>query len=80
LDNYFKDYGLNPYEDPREDHLSTFSLDVDTASYSVARRYVMDGNLPPADDFVEHPPSLLYCFGSGRGNDKGLTSAESWLS
>jgi Ca-activated chloride channel homolog len=49
LDNYFKDYGLNPYEDPREDHLSTFSLDVDTASYSVARRYVMDGNLPPAD-------------------------------
>ncbi len=49
LDNYFKDYGLNPYEDPREDHLSTFSLDVDTASYSVARRYVMDGNLPPAE-------------------------------
>jgi Ca-activated chloride channel family protein len=49
LDNYFKDYGVNPYEDPREDHLSTFALDVDTASYSVARRYVMDGNLPPAD-------------------------------
>ena len=49
VDNYFQDYGLNPYEDPREDHLSTFALDVDTASYSVARRYVMDGNLPPAD-------------------------------
>jgi Ca-activated chloride channel family protein len=48
-DNYFEDYGLNPYEDPREDHLSTFALDVDTASYSVARRYVMDGNLPPAE-------------------------------
>jgi Ca-activated chloride channel family protein len=48
-DNYFQNYGVNPFEDPREDHLSTFSLDVDTASYSVARRYVNDGNLPPAD-------------------------------
>jgi len=25
-------------------------------------------------------PSLLCCFGSGRGGDKGLTSAESWVS
>jgi len=49
LDNTFQNYGVNPFEDPREDRLSTFSLDVDTASYSVARRYVMDGNLPPAD-------------------------------
>ncbi len=49
VDNYFQNYGVNPFEDPREDHLSTFSLDVDTASYTVARRYVMDGNLPPAD-------------------------------
>ena len=48
-DNFFQNYGINPFEDPREDHLSTFALDVDTASYSVARRYVMDGNLPPAD-------------------------------
>ncbi|MEW5870221.1 MAG: von Willebrand factor type A domain-containing protein [Chloroflexota bacterium] len=48
-DNYFLNYGVNPFEDPREDRLSTFALDVDTASYTVARRYVMDGNLPPAD-------------------------------
>jgi Ca-activated chloride channel family protein len=48
-DMYFQNYGVNPFEDPREDHLSTFSLDVDTASYTLARRYVMDGNLPPAD-------------------------------
>lgn len=48
-DNFFQNYGVNPFEDPREDHLSTFALDVDTASYSVARRYVMDGNIPPAD-------------------------------
>jgi Ca-activated chloride channel family protein len=48
-DNFFQTYGVNPYEDALEDHLSTFSLDVDTASYSVARRYVNDGSLPPAE-------------------------------
>jgi Ca-activated chloride channel family protein len=48
-DNYFQNYGVNPFVDTREDHLSTFALDVDTASYSVARRYVNDGNLPPAE-------------------------------
>ena len=32
------------------DHpLSTFSIDVDTASYSNVRRFLMDGSLPPAD-------------------------------
>jgi Ca-activated chloride channel family protein len=49
VDNFFQDYGVNSYTDALEDHLSTFALDVDTASYSVARRYVMDGMLPPAD-------------------------------
>jgi Ca-activated chloride channel family protein len=29
--------------------LSTFSVDVDTASYSNARRFLMEGGLPPAD-------------------------------
>lgn len=47
--NFFDDYGVNPFVDTYEDHLSTFALDVDTASYSVARRYVNDGFLPPAD-------------------------------
>lgn len=48
-DNFFQDYGLNPYVDTYEDHLSTFAIDVDTASYSVARNYVNQGMLPPAD-------------------------------
>ncbi|MCP4422956.1 MAG: VWA domain-containing protein, partial [Chloroflexi bacterium] len=48
-DNFFEDYGVNPYTDTSEDNLSTFAIDVDTASYSVARRYVQDGNMPPAD-------------------------------
>ncbi len=46
---YFEDYGVNPFTDAYEDHLSTFALDVDTASYSVARRYINDGNVPPAE-------------------------------
>jgi len=46
---FFENYGVNPFVDTYEDHLSTFALDVDTASYSVARRYVEDGNVPPAD-------------------------------
>jgi Ca-activated chloride channel family protein len=49
VDNFFQDYGVNPFEDALEDHLSTFALDVDTASYTVARKYILEGNLPPAD-------------------------------
>ncbi|MBI5348467.1 MAG: von Willebrand factor type A domain-containing protein, partial [Chloroflexi bacterium] len=48
-DNTFKYPGLQPFVDTSRDHLSTFGLDVDTASYTVARRYVKDGNLPPAE-------------------------------
>ena len=48
-DNFYQDYGVNPRTSPEEDHLSTFSLDVDTASYTVARRYIQDGNLPPIE-------------------------------
>ena len=42
----FADPGQNPFVDPRQDDQSTFGLDVDTASYTVARRFVDDGNLP----------------------------------
>lgn len=45
----FQDYGVNPYVDTAVDNLSTFALDVDTASYTVMRRYVTDGRLPPPE-------------------------------
>jgi Ca-activated chloride channel homolog len=48
-DMFFKDYGVNPMVDTEDDDLSTFGLDVDTGSYTVARRYVNDGNIPPGD-------------------------------
>jgi Ca-activated chloride channel family protein len=56
---FFEDYGVNPFVDTEDDTLSTFALDVDTGSYTVARRYVTDGNLPPdeavrVEEFVNY--------------------------
>ena len=51
---FFRHYGVNPFIDTEDDHLSTFAMDVDTASYTVARRFVMDGNITdPASVRVE---------------------------
>ena len=50
----YSETGLNPYVSTSRDHLSTFGLDVDTASYTVARSYIDAGNLPdPASVRVE---------------------------
>ena len=46
---FFKHYGVNPFIDTEDDHLSTFAIDVDSASYTVARRFVQDGHLPHPD-------------------------------
>lgn len=48
-DMYFKGSGTNPFIDTEDDHLSTFSMDVDTGSYSITRRYLTDGYLPPPE-------------------------------
>ena len=48
-DVFFKEYGTNPFIDTEDDHLSTFGMDVDTASYAVTRRYLRDGHLPPTE-------------------------------
>ena len=34
-DMYFKSSGVNPFLDTEDEHLSTFAMDVDTASYSL---------------------------------------------
>jgi Ca-activated chloride channel family protein len=39
----------NPFYLASEDPLSTFSIDVDTASYANVRRYLNSGQLPPPD-------------------------------
>jgi Ca-activated chloride channel family protein len=50
----FDDPGINPIIDTDEDRDSTFAMDVDTASYTIARRFAADGNIPdPASVRVE---------------------------
>ena len=48
-DMFFKNYGVNPTIDTEEDSFSTFSVDVDTASYTMARSYLERGHLPEED-------------------------------
>ena len=45
----FPDADVNPLKIASEDPVSTFSIDVDTASYSYVRSALMGGHLPPAD-------------------------------
>lgn len=56
---FYENYGVNPFVDADEDNLSTFAIDVDTASYTNARRYILGGNLPPraavrAEEFINY--------------------------
>lgn len=46
---YFTHYGVNPTIDTRENPFSTFGIDVDTASYVLARAHLDRGELPPED-------------------------------
>jgi Ca-activated chloride channel family protein len=46
---FFKNHGVNPFVDADDNRFSTFAVDVDTASYTVARSYLTDGHLPPGE-------------------------------
>ena len=66
----FKDYGRNPWIDAAKDNLSTFAADVDTASYTLARRMLTEGKLPPkaairVEEFVNY---FRYSFPSPPGD------------
>lgn len=55
----YTDYGVNSFTQSSEDSLSTFSIDVDTASYTISRRKIRDGSLPPmagvrAEEFINY--------------------------
>ena len=43
---YGQDYGTNPFVKTIDDNLSTFALDVDTGSYTLARNWIRDGAIP----------------------------------
>ena len=71
---YFKHYGTNPFIVTEEDALSTFAVDVDQASYTLMRRYLKEGELPPEDavrveEFVN---SFDAGYGPVRGGDFAL--------
>lgn len=56
---FFDHYGVNPFVDTEDDHLSTFAIDVDDASYIMTRSYLERGHLPPdeavrVEEFVNH--------------------------
>ena len=59
----FPSLGTNPYVDTTLDSLSTFGLDVDTASYTVARNYVTQGMHP--DPASVRPDEWVNYFGQG---------------
>lgn len=46
-DNFFKEYGINPFVEANTDAFSTFAADVDTASYTLMRNYLRNNSLPP---------------------------------
>lgn len=48
-DVFFTGHDTNPFIDTEDDKFSTFAMDVDTASYTVMRRYLRDGHLPPSE-------------------------------
>ncbi|MBI4850531.1 MAG: von Willebrand factor type A domain-containing protein [Acidobacteria bacterium] len=45
----YTNYGVNPWTNTKTDHFSTFAVDVDTGSYTIARRKLNEGVLPPMD-------------------------------
>jgi len=48
-DLYIERYGTRPFVDCARDNLSTFGMDVDTASYTLTRARLREGKLPEAD-------------------------------
>ncbi len=46
VDANFRDYGIRSFVETSRDPLSTFALDVDTGSYSIARALLRDGQIP----------------------------------
>lgn len=61
----------NDFKPSDKDPLSTFSIDVDKASYSNVRRFINQGSLPPADavrveEFINY---FSYNYPQPKGND-----------
>jgi Ca-activated chloride channel family protein len=62
-DNTFESYGYREFVTASSDPLSTFALDVDTGSYTVMRRWLDEGQLPPIDSV--RPEEYINAFDYG---------------
>jgi Ca-activated chloride channel family protein len=67
----YVDPGVNGFQLTAEDRLSTFAIDVDTASYTMARKNLVTGYLPPTgavrvEEFVNYFP---YDYARPEGSD-----------
>jgi Ca-activated chloride channel family protein len=67
FDMYFKGYGVNPTIDTEEERFSTFSVDVDRASYSLTRGYLERGALP--DEQAVRVEEFVNTFDYGYASD-----------
>jgi Ca-activated chloride channel homolog len=66
----FENPGTNPFLDTADDNLSTFALDVDTASYTVARNYLLSRELLPPADAIR-PEEFVNYFDAGYDSPGG---------
>lgn len=56
----FDNPGTNPFLDTADDNLSTFAMDVDTGSYTVARNYLLTQNQYPPEDAIRPEEFVNY--------------------
>jgi len=63
-EEFLNRFGVNPFYFTADDNLSTFAMDVDTASYTLTRNYLRDfGQLPPAESI--RPEEFINYFEAG---------------
>ncbi|MBM3837073.1 MAG: DUF3520 domain-containing protein [Verrucomicrobia bacterium] len=71
-------YPENPFQTALENPISTFSLDVDTASYANILRFLNQGQLPPGDAvrIEEMINYFTYAYPAPKGNEPFAVSLE----
>ncbi|MEM7343488.1 MAG: von Willebrand factor type A domain-containing protein [Chloroflexota bacterium] len=59
-EGFFQDYTDNPFVDTIEERLSTFAMDIDTASYTLARNYLMQLEQLPPPEAIRYEEFINY--------------------
>ena len=75
----YAEYRENEFLNPKDEPLSTFSLDVDTSSYTLMRRYLMDQKrLPPknSERLEEYVNYFRYDYKQPQGGDPIAVNCE----